>query len=77
MEFILDFASILPGMKSPSVNSRIVMTPQHAKQLIRMLHENIERYETTFGRIANVNTPVQQGQEVGVAPSFGSKLGDA
>ena len=32
-EFILDFASMLPGMKQPEVISRLIMTPEHAKRL--------------------------------------------
>ncbi|MFR9650908.1 MAG: DUF3467 domain-containing protein [Rikenellaceae bacterium] len=76
MEFILDFAAILPGMTNPSVNSRIVMTPQHAKQLLKMLHENVERYETAFGQIAQPNNRLQPNDTANNV-SFTSKLGDA
>ncbi len=77
MEFILDFAAILPGMPNPSVNSRIVMTPHHAKQLLKMLHENVERYETSFGQI---NMPRQELQPQESQPQqtiYNAKLGDA
>lgn len=73
MEFILDFAAILPGMTNPSVNSRVVMTPHHAKQLLKMLHENVERYETAFGQINHSSNQVQPQEALG----FAAKVGDA
>lgn len=30
-EFIIDFASMLPGLPEPEVHNRIIMTPEHAK----------------------------------------------
>jgi hypothetical protein len=30
-EFVLDFVSIMPGIPKAKVKSRIVLTPQHAK----------------------------------------------
>lgn len=45
-EFILDFASILPGMPKGKVVSRIIMTPENAKRLLISLNENIARYES-------------------------------
>ncbi len=50
-EFILDFARYLPGLKKAKVKSRIIMTPQHAKSLLRTLGENIKKYEQKFGDI--------------------------
>lgn len=50
-EFIVDFARLMPGMKDAKVNSRILMTPQHAKQLLNILKKNIENYEKQFGEI--------------------------
>ena len=50
-EFIIDFASMLPGMVKPEVNSRIVMTPEHAKRLFLALQDNIEKYENSNGPI--------------------------
>lgn len=51
-EFILDFASMLPGMKQPDVVSRIIMTPEHAKRLFLALKDNIEKYESNRGPIS-------------------------
>ncbi len=50
-EFILDFARVLPNMPSAKVGARIVMTPMHAKLLLRALNENIEKYEAQYGAI--------------------------
>lgn len=50
-EFIIDFATILPGLQKPDVNSRIVMTPDHAKRLLLALQDNIIKYENQFGMI--------------------------
>ena len=50
-EFILDFARHLPGMASAKVMSRIIMTPQHAKMLLKALEQNIKKYEDRFGEI--------------------------
>lgn len=50
-EFILDFASILPGMPKGKVVSRIIMTPENAKRLLISLNENIARYESQIKHI--------------------------
>ncbi|KAF5042020.1 hypothetical protein DSECCO2_516970 [anaerobic digester metagenome] len=50
-EFILDFVSIMPGMPKAKVKSRIIMTPNHAKRLLKALAENVSKYEKTFGEI--------------------------
>lgn len=54
-EFILDFASMLPGMQKAKVKSRIVLTPEHAKRVLLSLQENIARYERNFGPIKVTN----------------------
>ncbi len=50
-EFILDFATMLPGLPKARVRSRIVLTPEHAKRLLMQLQENVARYESNFGKI--------------------------
>ena len=44
-EFIFDFIRIMPGVPKGRVKSRIVMTPEHAKKLMRALNDNISKYE--------------------------------
>ncbi len=56
-EFILDFVNIMPGVPKARVKSRVVMTPQHAKRLMRALRENISKFEANFGEI-----PEQESQ---------------
>ena len=50
-EFILDFATILPGLNKAKVKSRIILTPEHAKRLLYSLQENITRYESDITQI--------------------------
>ena len=50
-EFILDFASMLPGLTQPEVHSRIIMTPEHAKRLLFALQDNVSKYESQNGPI--------------------------
>ena len=50
-EFIIDFATVLPGVQKARVKSRIILTPEHAKRLLRSLQENIVRYESNVGKI--------------------------
>lgn len=51
-EFILDFATMLPGLAKPEVGNRIIMTPEHAKRLFLALQDNINKYESQIGPIA-------------------------
>lgn len=59
-EFILDFVNLMPGAPKAKVKSRIIMTPQHAKRLMRALIDNVKKYESQNGVIAekeNMNMP--------------------
>ena len=56
-EFIIDFTRVLPGVPKTKVYSRIIMTPQHAKRLLRALMDNIKKYESQFGEIAEPEQP--------------------
>ena len=51
-EFVLDFASMLPGLPKPEVHNRIIMNPEHAKRLYLALQDNINKYESQHGQIA-------------------------
>lgn len=54
-EFIFDFVRIMPGVPKGRVKSRIVMTPEHAKKLMRALNDNISKYENGIGKIREDN----------------------
>jgi hypothetical protein len=56
-EFVIDFVTIMPGVPKSKVKSRIVLTPQHAKRLLKALGENIHRFEQTNGKIKEQNQP--------------------
>ncbi len=59
-EFFLDFITMAPNMPSAKVQSRIVMTPENAKNLLGALIENVKKYEATFGEI-KPKTPINRG----------------
>ena len=42
-EFIVDFATVLPGITKAKVKSRVILTPEHAKRLLLSLKEKITR----------------------------------
>ena len=50
-EFIIDFATMLPGLQKPEISNRIVMNPEHAKRLLNALADNVNKYESQFGTI--------------------------
>ncbi|OYT14261.1 MAG: hypothetical protein B6I19_00775 [Bacteroidetes bacterium 4572_114] len=50
-EFVVDFIKMLPGIPKAKVKSRIILTPQHAKRLVKALQENIKKFETMHGNI--------------------------
>lgn len=56
-EFVLDFVCIMPGTPKAKVKSRIVLTPQHAKRLLKAIGENIGRYEQAHGEIKDAEHP--------------------
>ena len=56
-EFIIDFASMLPGLPKPEVSNRIIMTPEHAKRLFIALQDNISKYEAQNGPITFGESP--------------------
>lgn len=75
-EFILDFASILPGSK-PSVQSRIIMSPEQVKRLLYTLHDNVMKYEHAFGTIRMPEEQAQpQGQQEEGGKTFVPPLSD-
>ena len=40
-EFVIDFIQLMPGVPKAKVNSRIVITPEHAKKFSLALNDNI------------------------------------
>ena len=56
-EFVIDFVTIMPGTPKSKVKSRIILTPQHAKRLLKALGENISRFENSHGEIKEYEQP--------------------
>ncbi|MFI3289117.1 MAG: DUF3467 domain-containing protein [Rikenellaceae bacterium] len=75
-EFVLDFASMLPGMNKPKVNNRVIITPEHAKRLLLSLKDNIVRYESSHGAI-QTQTPQQKQQDILDTLRNSTKIGEA
>jgi 3-deoxy-D-manno-octulosonic-acid transferase len=51
-EFVIDFIRVMPNMPKAKVKARVILTPQHAKRVMRALIENVQRYEAQHGTIA-------------------------
>lgn len=63
-EFVVDFINVMPGAPKAKVKSRIVLTPQHAKRLLKALAENVKKFEQVNGNIKDlepVSIPMQFG----------------
>ncbi len=52
-EIVIDFIRVMPGVPKAKVKSRILMTPQHAKRLLKALSDNINKYEQAYGDISD------------------------
>ncbi|HHJ10962.1 MAG TPA: DUF3467 domain-containing protein [Bacteroidetes bacterium] len=53
-EFVLDFVRVMPGIPKARVQSRIILTPEHAKRLLLAMQDNIAKYESVHGKIKDV-----------------------
>lgn len=69
-EFVVDFVRMVPNVPKAKVKSRVILTPTHAKRMLRALADNVKKYEAQFGTITepeqppmppmNFNTPTAQ-----------------
>jgi hypothetical protein len=75
-EFVLDFVRLMPGITKARVQSRIILTPEHAKRLLVALQDNVLKYEGAHGKIkANGGNNI-----VGIPPipmTFGNNTAQA
>lgn len=55
-EFVIDFVRIMPGMPKANVQSRVILTPEHAKRLLVALKDNIEKFEALHGPIKDIES---------------------
>lgn len=56
-EVVFDFIKVMPGLPKAKVKSRIMMTPEHAKRLLRALQDNLNKYESQNGPIKDGDGP--------------------
>ena len=69
-EFVLDFVNVMPGTPKSKVKSRIILTPQHAKRLMKALTENIQKFEAANGAIKDI-------EEIQIPMQFGGPTAQA
>ena len=69
-EFVIDFVNVMPGTPKSKVKSRIILTPQHAKRLMKALTENIGKYEAGNGTIKDL-------EEIQLPLNFGGPTAQA
>ncbi len=53
-EFVVDFVNVMPGTPKSKVKSRIILTPFHAKRLMKALKDNVSKYEAANGVIQDL-----------------------
>jgi hypothetical protein len=56
-EFVIDFIRVMPGTPKAKVKSRVLLTPQHAKRLMKALQENVVKFEQLHGEIKDIDAP--------------------
>lgn len=55
-EFVVDFIRMMPNVPKAKVKARVILTPQHAKRLLKALADNIKKFEGQFGAIEDIET---------------------
>jgi hypothetical protein len=69
-EFVIDFIRVMPSVPKARVKSRVIMTPQHAKRLMKALAENISKFESQNGTIKDI-------EAVNIPMNFGGPIAQA
>lgn len=67
-EFFMDFITVAPNMPQARVQTRVIMTPENARNLFMALRDNLQRYERTFGEIKQ-KMPVNNNDNDGGLPN--------
>src|ERR1700687_3286429 len=55
-EFSLNFIYVFPNVPQGKLLASVIVSPAHAKRLMRAMAENISRYEAQFGSIPDSPT---------------------
>ena len=59
-EFTLNFIYVFPNVPQGKLVGSIIISPAHAKRLLRALGENVSRYEAQFGPIPESPVPIPE-----------------
>lgn len=63
-EIIFDFIQIVPSDPRARVQSRVIMTPENAKALLRALQQNLDRFEERYGEIKTPPQPTSLADQL-------------
>lgn len=55
-EFLLDFMTVFHP--KGILGARVIVSPNHAKRILKALKDNIEMYEKKFGEIKEAEEPI-------------------
>ena len=67
---MIDFIRVMPSVPKARVKSRVIMTPQHAKRLMKALADNISKFESQNGAIKDI-------EAVNIPMNFGGPIAQA
>ena len=59
-EFTLNFVYLFPTVPQGKLVASLIVSPTHAKRLMRALQENISRYEAQFGTLPEGSGPAPE-----------------
>jgi hypothetical protein len=68
-EFVVDFVRMMPNVPKAKVKARVILTPQHAKRLLRALADNVKKFESQFGVIAENDLPSYPNMNFNTPPA--------
>jgi hypothetical protein len=69
-EFVIDFVNVMPGTPKSKVKNRIILTPFHAKRLMKAMIDNVKKFEASNGTI-------QDMESIEIPFNFGGPAGQA
>lgn len=55
-EFVVDFVNVMPGVPKSKVKNRIILTPFHAKRLMKAMIDNVQKFEAVNGTIQDLES---------------------
>lgn len=68
-EFVVDFIRMMPNLPKAKVKARVILTPQHAKRLLKALADNVKKFEGQFGKIDEPNAPPYPNMNFNTPPA--------